>query len=128
MYIGVDGPLYAFSMFSPTIAKSLGTWSSVGSNLLTVPIYIWACLVRACVGFYADRKGHRARISLIYFLIGTIGYIILIAIDPRKSLGASYFCICLAAAGIVSRGCILLRATVKSLLTVTRVRVALSIL
>lgn len=100
IYCGADGPLYAFSVFTPTIVQSLGTWNSVQSNLLTVPIYVWACLVTIGVGFFADRKGHRAAINLVFFPIGIIGYIILIAADPHKVSGVSYFGIYLAATGI----------------------------
>jgi hypothetical protein len=41
LYMGSDGPLYAFSLFAPTIIKQLG-YRSTKANLLSVPIYVWA--------------------------------------------------------------------------------------
>jgi hypothetical protein len=29
------------------------------ANLLTVPVYVFACIVTISAGFYADRKGRR---------------------------------------------------------------------
>ena len=43
MYMGVDGPLYAFSLFLPSIIKALG-YSSTKAQLLTVPPYAVACI------------------------------------------------------------------------------------
>jgi hypothetical protein len=41
VYMGADGPLYAFSLFAPTIIKQLG-YHSTAANLLSVPIYVFA--------------------------------------------------------------------------------------
>lgn len=38
IYMGCDGPLYAFSLFLPTIIQQLG-YSSTTANLLSVPPY-----------------------------------------------------------------------------------------
>ena len=34
------------------------------ANLLSVPVYAWACIVTVAVGFLGDRIGHRALINL----------------------------------------------------------------
>jgi len=44
MYMGVDGSLYAFSLFLPSIISALG-YSSTKAQLLTVPPYAVACLM-----------------------------------------------------------------------------------
>lgn len=46
--------LYGFSTFLPTILKGMG-YDSLMSNVLTVPVYIWAALVFIAVAFCADR-------------------------------------------------------------------------
>ncbi len=46
--------LYGFSTFLPTILKGMG-YNSLMSNVLTVPVYIWAALVFIAVAFCADR-------------------------------------------------------------------------
>ena len=44
MYMGVDGSLYAFSLFLPSIISSLG-YTATKAQLLTVPPYAVACLM-----------------------------------------------------------------------------------
>lgn len=75
-----DGPLFAFSLFTPTIINQvrplvsdlqtpayapyqLGYTATI-ANLLSVPVYVWACLVTLAIGFLGDRIGHRAYINL----------------------------------------------------------------
>ena len=58
VYAGADMPLYAFSLFLPSIINQIG-YHATAANLLTVPVYVFACLVTCAVGFLADRKGHR---------------------------------------------------------------------
>jgi len=96
VYTGADGPLYAFSLFLPTIINQLG-FTATPANLLTVPVYAVACLVTCGVGFMADRLGNRGYFTLGFFVVGAIGYIILIT---SNSAGLSYFGVFLAACGI----------------------------
>ncbi|KAL4241787.1 MFS transporter superfamily protein [Abortiporus biennis] len=96
IYMGFDGPLFAFSLFTPTIINQLG-FKATAANLLSVPVYAWACLVTVLIGFLGDRVGHRAYINLVLFGTGLIGYIILIA-STNPSL--SYFAVYLAASAI----------------------------
>lgn len=63
IYMGFDGPLFAFSLFTPTIINQLG-YTSTTANLLSVPVYVWSCLVTVFVGFLGDRLGKRAMINL----------------------------------------------------------------
>jgi len=96
VYMGCDGPLYAFSLFLPTIISQLG-FQATPANLLTVPIYVWACILTCAVGYFADRWGNRGYFNLVFFSIGAIGYIILIA---SRNAALSYFAVYLAASGI----------------------------
>jgi len=67
------------------------------ANLLSVPVYAWACIVTCIVGFTADRYKNRGAFNLIFFTIGLVGYSILIASrDPKLSYAATF----LAATGI----------------------------
>lgn len=95
-YAGIDGPLYAFSLFTPSIINSLG-YTATNANLLSVPIYTWACILTVLVGFLADRRGQRIMFNFIFLTAGAAGYIILIS---SKTPGLSYFAIFLAASGI----------------------------
>ncbi|KAF9229153.1 MFS general substrate transporter [Gyrodon lividus] len=89
IYMGFDGPLFAFSLFTPTIINQATT-----ANLLSVPVYAWSCIVTIIVGFLGDRLGKRGYINLVLFGTGLVGYIILIA-SSNPSL--SYFACYLAA-------------------------------
>jgi hypothetical protein len=40
IYMGFDGPLFAFSLFTPTIINELG-YKATAANLLSVPVYAW---------------------------------------------------------------------------------------
>ncbi|KAJ7066455.1 MFS general substrate transporter [Mycena amicta] len=94
--MGCDMPLYAFSLFTPSIIKELG-FKATAANLLTVPIYAFAAIVTCCVAVYADRHGHRGRWNIIMFSIGGIGYIILIV---SRNAALSYFAVYVATCGI----------------------------
>ncbi|CAE6446307.1 unnamed protein product [Rhizoctonia solani] len=95
-YAGSDGPLYAFSLFTPSIINQLG-YTATPANLLSVPVYAWACILTVGVGYFADRIGNRGIFNLIFFTIGLAGYIILIA---SRNAALSYFAVYLAASGI----------------------------
>ncbi|KIJ68580.1 hypothetical protein HYDPIDRAFT_82841 [Hydnomerulius pinastri MD-312] len=96
IYMGYDGPLFAFALFTPTIINQVSTVA----NLLSVPVYAWACIVTVIVGFLGDRLGSRGYINLHCADgcgLGLVGYIILIA-SSNPSL--SYFACYLAASGL----------------------------
>jgi len=96
IYMGFDGPLFAFSLFTPTIINELG-FKATAANLLSVPVYAWACLVTLGVGVFGDKFGQRAYINIGLFTGGLIGYIILII---SRNAALSYFACFLAASGI----------------------------
>ncbi|KAF8586059.1 MFS general substrate transporter [Ramaria rubella] len=93
---GYDGPLYAFSLFTPSIINQLG-FNATPANLLSVPIYVFAGALTCTVGYYADRMGNRGYFNLVCLILGMAGYIILVA---SRNAALSYFAIYLAAAGI----------------------------
>lgn len=98
IYAGSDAPLYAFSLFVPSIIKELG-YSAIRANLISVPIYVFACICTVSLGFYASRTQRRGIYNLIFMGIGCVGYILLIAV-PSSLPGLKYFAIFLAASGI----------------------------
>jgi len=100
VYMGCDMPLYAFSLFLPSIinqvkfiysgidlyaksirislvwartiqpkacvngyARCLG-FTATPANLLTVPVYVFACIITCGVGFLADRWGRRGYFNM----------------------------------------------------------------
>lgn len=95
-FAGCAMPLYAFSLFLPSIIDELG-YKATRANLLTVPVYVFACIVTCIVGFFSDRWGQRGYLNIIFFSLGAAGYIILIA---SRSAPLSYFAAFLATCGI----------------------------
>lgn len=66
--IGVYTGLYSYSLFVPTIIKSLdSSFSAEQSQLLTVPPYVVACLFCIAAGWYADRLKQRG-IFMLFFM------------------------------------------------------------
>jgi len=96
IYMGFDGPLYAFSLFLPSIINQLG-FKATEANLLSVPVYAWGCLMTCVIGFLGDRIGHRSYINFALFGVGLAAYIILIA---SRSPALSYFAVYLAVSAI----------------------------
>ncbi|KAF9015501.1 MFS general substrate transporter [Cyathus striatus] len=96
IYMGFDGPLYAFSLFTPSIINQLG-FSATQANLLSVPVYVWGCIMTCVIGYFGDRIGKRAYINLALFGVGLTAYVILII---SRTPGLSYFAVYLAVSAI----------------------------
>lgn len=96
LYAGANGPLYGFSLFLPSIINQLG-FQATPANLLTVPVYVVACIWTCTVGFLADRFGRRGYFTIGCFSLGLAAYIILIL---SRSAALSYFAVYMAACGI----------------------------
>ncbi|KAJ7255467.1 major facilitator superfamily domain-containing protein [Mycena haematopus] len=95
---GCDMPLYAFSLFTPSIINQVvSRFHATPANLLTVPIYAFAAVVTCCVAVYADKHGRRGYCNIVMLSIGAIGYIILIA---SRNAALSYFAVFVATCGI----------------------------
>ncbi|KAJ3577114.1 hypothetical protein NPX13_g3453 [Xylaria arbuscula] len=92
IYMGCDMPLYAFSLFLPTIIMESG-WSdnSIHTNLLSVPPYAAAAILTVVVGFIADRTRQRGLCNILCSLIGIVGFILLIASNsPAVKYAATF--------------------------------------
>ncbi|TFY63769.1 hypothetical protein EVJ58_g3075 [Rhodofomes roseus] len=74
-------------------------YTATPANLLTVPVYVVACICTCAVGFIADKYGGRGYLNVLCLAVGAAGYIILIA---SRNAGVSYFAVYLAACGIYS--------------------------
>ncbi|GAW16013.1 hypothetical protein ANO14919_054350 [Xylariales sp. No.14919] len=92
IYMGCDMPLYAFSLFLPTIIMESG-WSTnaIHTNLLSVPPYAAAAVLTVVIGFVADRTRQRGLCNIIISVIGIVGFILLIASDsPAVKYAATF--------------------------------------
>lgn len=96
IYMGCCMPLYAFSLFLPTILKDMG-YTSTMAQLLSVPVYAAAAVLTIIIGWIADRTGHRGLCNIAVAPIGIVGFALLVGTDSvNVRYGATY----MAALGI----------------------------
>ena len=84
VYMGADGPLYAFSLFLPTIISSLGTYTPVQSQLLTIPPYAAATILTVLVGYIADRTKARGLCNIAVSTLGIVGFSMLLGAQSGR--------------------------------------------
>jgi nitrate/nitrite transporter NarK len=76
--MGADMPLYAFSLFLPTIVQELGSYSTTKAQLLTVPPYAAAAAMTITIGFVADRTARRGYCNMFCAFLGITGFAMLL--------------------------------------------------
>lgn len=90
IYMGCLMPLYAFSLFLPTILRGMG---HVGTKaqLLSVPPYACAAAATVVVGFVGDRTKWRGYCNIVTVCVGIIGFAMLLgSADPHVQYGAVF--------------------------------------
>lgn len=110
IYMGCDMPLYAFSLFLPSIIDELdlgldhadttkGHMSSsvIRSQLLSAAPYVTAAIITVVVGYIADRTSRRGICNLIAGTVAAVGFAMLLG--PGDA-GVKYAGTFLAALGI----------------------------
>ncbi|ROT34488.1 MFS general substrate transporter [Sodiomyces alkalinus F11] len=96
IYMGCLTPLYAFSLFLPTILRAMG-YAGTQAQLHSVPPYAVAATCTVLVGFYADRTRWRGYCNIATVVLAIIGFIMLLATsNPRVQYAGTF----LGAAGI----------------------------
>jgi MFS transporter, ACS family, DAL5 transporter family protein len=98
IYSGCTMPLYAFSMFLPTIIHDL-SWSTsvVQSQLYSAPPYIAGALLTLITGYLSDRYARRGIFNVRCSIIALVGFIMQLT---SRSPAAKYSGTFLAALGI----------------------------
>ena len=96
IYMGCDSPLYAFSLFLPSIISALG-YTSTTAQLLSVPPYAAAAILTITIGYIADRTQQRGLCNIIISFLGIAGFAMLLA---GTSPGVQYAGTFLGALGI----------------------------
>lgn len=96
IFMGCTAPLYAFSLFLPTILRGMGYQGTRG-QLMSVPPYAVAALFTVAIGYVADRTRRRGLCNIITASLGTTGFLMLLSSSNPKVQYAGTF---LGAAGI----------------------------
>lgn len=86
------------STFLPTIIRGFG-FSSVKTQLLTVPVYIWASVFYLTIAFFSDLARRRAFFMVPLALITAIGYAMMLSVDMNRT-AILYFATFVTATGI----------------------------
>jgi nitrate/nitrite transporter NarK len=90
IYMGCDMPLYAFSLFLPSIVAQLG-YTSTQAQLLTVPPYVVAAVLTVIVGFIADRTRQRGLCNILISFLGIVGFSMLLgSTDPHVKYAGTF--------------------------------------
>ncbi|KAG8767274.1 hypothetical protein FRC15_005797, partial [Serendipita sp. 397] len=97
VYMGILIPVYAFSLFIPTIINELGYKAST-AQLLSTPPYIAGCFFTVLVGIYSDKLKLRGPFVLGCATVAIAGYSVLYA-TPQGHPGVSYAGTVIAACG-----------------------------
>ena len=104
IYMGCDGPLYAFSLFLPTIIRTANPGiTSTRANLLSVPPYAAAAILTISIGWYADRTRRRGWCNIGVSFLGIAGFAMLLGSqDPWVKYAGTF----LGALGICEYLCV----------------------
>lgn len=89
-------PVYAISLFTPTIVRELG-YSAANAQLLTVPPFVAGCIFTIIVGIYSDKCQLRGPFIIGGATVSLIGYVVLYT---RSTAGVGYAGAFLAAVGV----------------------------
>lgn len=98
VFWGISCPLYSISLCLPSIVKELG-YSSTQANLLTIPIYITACMFSLVTAFFSDRTGKRALFIALSYTVMFVGFLVA-AVRPASTPGLAYAGLFIAACGV----------------------------
>ncbi|GMM38231.1 Soa1 protein [Saccharomycopsis crataegensis] len=99
VYFGICVPLYATSLFLPTIIKNLG-YTDTKAQLMSVPVYVTAAIFSVIQSLISDRSGKRSPFLLLNFATMAVGFAIAVACDPSSKPGAVYAGVYIGSVGI----------------------------
>lgn len=80
-------PVYAFSLFLPTIINDLG-YEAAQAQLLSTPPYIAGCIFTVVIGIVSDKYKSRGPFVCLSTTVGIIGYAILYGTNLKEPRGA----------------------------------------
>ncbi|QYT01737.1 Major Facilitator Superfamily protein [Trichoderma simmonsii] len=99
MFFTISTGTYSLSYSLPTTINLLG-YTAANAQLLTIPIYAFACIMCVLNAIVADKIQKRFQSIVIPYLVGLSGLIICLVISPREKPGVIYFANFLVASGL----------------------------
>ncbi|KAJ0316656.1 hypothetical protein Brms1b_005375 [Colletotrichum noveboracense] len=89
---------FGFGTFLPVIIRGFG-YSSIKTQLLTVPVYIWASAVYLTIAYISDKLNKRAIFMVPMAFVTATGYALMLGVS-MKATGVQYFATFVTATGI----------------------------
>ncbi|KAF9871414.1 nicotinic acid plasma membrane transporter [Colletotrichum karsti] len=89
---------FGFGTFLPVIIRGFG-YSSIKTQLLTVPVYIWASAVYLTIAYISDKINKRAVFMVPMALVTATGYALMLGVS-MKATSVQYFATFVTATGI----------------------------
>lgn len=89
---------FGFGTFLPVIIKGFG-YDSITTQLMTVPVYVWASVVYIGISFLSDRVNRRAVFMVPMALVTATGYALMLGVS-MKTTSVLYFATFVTATGI----------------------------
>ncbi|SPO07400.1 related to allantoate permease [Cephalotrichum gorgonifer] len=83
IFMGCTAPLYAFSLFLPTILRGMG-YAGTRGQLMSVPPYAVAALVTVAIGYISDRTRWRGLSNIMTAVLGIAGFTMLLSTSNPK--------------------------------------------
>ncbi|KAK2785261.1 hypothetical protein FQN53_007837 [Emmonsiellopsis sp. PD_33] len=99
IYFGNSLCTFGFIFTLPSVITELG-YSAANAQLMTIPVYVFALLVTITASFLSDRYESRSNFIIYPSIIGTIGYIGLLALPHPGLPGATYGMLFVVAFGL----------------------------
>ncbi|RFU28082.1 hypothetical protein B7463_g8247, partial [Scytalidium lignicola] len=99
MFFTISTGTYSLSYSLPTTINLLG-YTAANAQLLTIPIYAFACIMCILNAIIADKIAKRFQAIVIPYFIGLAGVIICLVVHPEEKPGVIYFAMFLVASGL----------------------------
>lgn len=99
MFFVVACGTYAISFSLPTVINELG-YTAAKAQLLTIPVYAYACIIVLCNALSADHFMIRSPHIVVPLTSCLIGNIIAFTVSPIEKPGVVYFSMFLIAGGL----------------------------
>lgn len=100
MYFGLIVPAYGYAYFAPTIVQQLGNYSSIRTQLMSVPPWVVAFFVSMLIAYFSDRLRHRFAFIVLPISLAVVGLVVLISLEGHS--GVRYFALFLTSSGCCS--------------------------
>lgn len=84
IYLCISVVIYGISLYLPTLMREMG-YKAETAQLLTIPIYISACIMSLLLGIISDKLGSRSPTLIFCFFMMFAGYVLVLVFKVRDT-------------------------------------------